>query len=342
MKIAVLGGAGLIGRVISTELVKRGHTVTVMDLVKPEFNVGDFVKVDLKEVSETAERLKGFDFVVNSAQYYFNLDAMKASLKAGVNYVDLGGLFWMTRKQLEMDKDFEREGLLALIGMGAEPGVTNVMASKVKEMYGVPLEIHLRDGWKSSLENFNWSVDTQLDEATMDAPIWDGEMKFLPPFSVSEEVNFSIGKIKTYLTIHSELATFPYTFPGVTKVDWMEGGTGFECVLLLGKLFGKDRGVLKDALRRNGLIGYRGVTPDEVEAAKISFVYENRKVISEFVSFPRGEFDGTQFVTGISPVIALEMGLKGEGVLPPEKVISPDPFLDSLRREGIEVSFRTL
>ncbi|WP_218185313.1 saccharopine dehydrogenase NADP-binding domain-containing protein [Sulfuracidifex metallicus] len=180
MKVAVLGGSGLIGSVIVMELVKRGHNVTVMDLVPPNPLESDFVKVDLREVDNTASKLRTFDLVINSAQYYFNMEAMRASLKAGVNYMDLGGLFWMTRKQLELHKEFEKEGLLALVGMGAEPGVTNVIARKMREEYGIPREIHLRDGWRSTLDNVNWSVDTQLDEATMDAPIWDGEIKFFP------------------------------------------------------------------------------------------------------------------------------------------------------------------
>ncbi len=348
MKVAVLGGAGLIGSVISTELAKRGHTVTVMDIRQPDITVAEYVKVDLRNVEETSSRIKNFDYVINSAQYYLNMEAMWASLKAGVNYIDLGGLFWMTRKQLELDRAFEKEGLLALIGMGAEPGVTNVIAEKVKENYGVPLEIHLRDGWKSSLPNVNWSIDTQLDEVTMNAPIWEGEMKFVPPFSRSEEVYFSIGKIRTYVTIHSELATFPYTFEGVTKVDWMEGGTGFECIYLLGRIFGdagesdqgNGRALLKEAMGRKKLIGYNGNTPDEVEAAKISFVYEDKEIETEFISYPHGRFDGTQFVTGISPVLALEAGVKGEGVLPPERSVKAEAFLQALSREGIEVKFK--
>jgi len=347
LKVAVLGGSGLIGSVIVMELVRRGHNVTVMDLVPPNPLESDFVKVDLREVDNTASKLRTFDLVINSAQYYFNMEAMRASLKAGVNYMDLGGLFWMTRKQLELHKEFEKEGLLALVGMGAEPGVTNVIARKMREEHGIPREIHLRDGWRSTLDNVNWSVDTQLDEATMDAPVWDGEIKFFPPFSRQEEVEFSIGKIRTYLTIHSELATFPSSFPGTLKIDWMEGGTGFECIFLLGKIFGsgevrgtKSRDLLKEAMREKGLIGYSGITPDEVEAAKVIFVYEEKKIEAEFVATPHGRFDGTQFVTGISPVLAIEAGLKGEGVLPPEKVITPDPFLEALKREGISLEFR--
>ena len=48
--------------------------------------------------------------------------------EAGCHYIDLGGLYWMTDRQLELHDEFERAGLLALLGMGSSPGKTNVMA----------------------------------------------------------------------------------------------------------------------------------------------------------------------------------------------------------------------
>ena len=66
--------------------------------------------------------------LVNSASYRVNLDAMRACLEAGCHYIDLGGLYWLTGQQLELHDEFERAGLLALLGMGSSPGKTNVMA----------------------------------------------------------------------------------------------------------------------------------------------------------------------------------------------------------------------
>ena len=68
--------------------------------------------------------------LVNSASYRVNLDAMRACLEAGCHYIDLGGLYWLTGRQLELSDEFERAGLLALLGMGSSPGKTNVMARR--------------------------------------------------------------------------------------------------------------------------------------------------------------------------------------------------------------------
>ena len=345
MKITVIGGSGLIGRVITKELMKN-HDVTVIDIVKPQYDV-NYIYGDLNNVDDIANKIKNSDYVINSAQYYFNLHAMKASLKAGVNYIDLGGLFWMTKKQLEMNKDFEREGLLALIGMGAEPGISNVVAKYLYEKFGTPIAIKLRDGWINYGDNIDWSIDTQLDEMTLDAPVFEnGEYKYYKPLSRFEDVEFSIGKIRVYLTIHSELATFPSSFEGVKFVDWMEGGTGFENIAFLAKIFGDDievlgirsRKYLREILKAKGLLGYNG--GNEVEACKVIFEYDGREVSMEFVSGPKGEFDGTQYMTGIAPVIAVNMKVKGEGVLPPEKVINAGEFLSELKKRGIRLIYQ--
>ncbi len=77
-----------------------------------------FRRVDIRNHEELSRTLKGSDVVINAAQYYFNLDVMKACLQAKVPYIDFGGLFHMTRKQMELDDTFAREGVLAIIGMG--------------------------------------------------------------------------------------------------------------------------------------------------------------------------------------------------------------------------------
>uniref|UniRef100_A0A2U9ILG5 Saccharopine dehydrogenase n=1 Tax=Acidianus sulfidivorans JP7 TaxID=619593 RepID=A0A2U9ILG5_9CREN len=341
MYVCVIGGSGLVGSATVYDLLKNNVQVKVIDIRKPRFNV-NYEYGDLNNVEDIANKIRNCDYVINTSQYYFNIKAMDASLKAGVNYIDLGGLFWMTMKQNEKEKEFEKENLLALIGMGAEPGITNVMARYLYERYGVPEKIKIRNGWRSQGFKLNWSVDTQMDEITMKAPVWkDGKYEYYEPLSLSEEVEFSnpVNKIKTYLTIHSELATFPKSFEGVKYVDWMEGGDGFEAVIVLGKIFGdntevlgiKSRDYLKELLKTKNLIGS---SEDEWESAKILFEYEDKKKELEILIPPKEGFDGTQYGAGIPSSIAVQMKVKGVGVLPPEKIINPEPFFEELKKRG--------
>ncbi len=62
---------------------------------------------------------------------------MRACLAAGCSYLDLGGLYWMTGRQLELADEFERAGLLALLGIGSSPGKTNLMAQRAVEVLDV-------------------------------------------------------------------------------------------------------------------------------------------------------------------------------------------------------------
>ena len=75
--------------------------------------------------------------LVNTASYRINLDAMRACLAAGCTYLDLGGLYWMTGRQLELADEFDRAGLLAVLGIGSSPGKTNLMAQRAVEVLGV-------------------------------------------------------------------------------------------------------------------------------------------------------------------------------------------------------------
>ncbi|ARM75417.1 saccharopine dehydrogenase C-terminal domain-containing protein [Acidianus manzaensis] len=348
MKVCVIGGAGLVGSATVKDLIENNIDVRVIDIRRPKYNV-EYVEGNLNNIEDIANKIKDCDYVINTAQYYFNLKAMDASLKAGVNYIDLGGLFWITVKQLEKNKEFEKEGILALIGMGAEPGITNMGAKLLSQLYGNPKKIKIRNGWKSlgSEFKFNWSVDTQMDEMTMDAPVWEnGKYKYYKALSLSEEIEFSqpVGKIKTYLTINSELATFPSSF-NAEYVDWMEGGDGFESVISIGKIFGdnieilgiKSRDYLKELLKVKNFIGSEG---DEWESAKIIFEYEDKTAEIEILIPPKDNFDGTQYGAGIPSSIAVQMKVKGSGVLPPEKVVEPNVFFKELKKRGFKTIIR--
>src|SRR5438270_294033 len=70
-------------------------------------------EIDARDSAQLAAALEGADVLVNSASYRLNLEAMRACLQASCHYLDLGGLYWMTHRQLELGPEFERAGLVA-------------------------------------------------------------------------------------------------------------------------------------------------------------------------------------------------------------------------------------
>ena len=132
MKIVVLG-AGMMGRAVVYDLARAADVsnliVADFDRGRAEEVAGNFGRgkanaafADVRETAKLARILRGSTSVVNCTQYNWNLEVMKAALRARVNYLDFGGLYHMTRKQFALDAEFRRIGRIAIAGMGGAPG----------------------------------------------------------------------------------------------------------------------------------------------------------------------------------------------------------------------------
>src|ERR1700686_39683 len=122
MKFAVLG-AGMMGCATVYDLAqsKNVKQILVADFnlsrakaVAEQFGAGKAkaIRADVREVPALAKFLAGYEAVFNCTQYYWNLQVMKAALAARVHYLDLGGLFYTTRKQLKLNSAFRSIGKL--------------------------------------------------------------------------------------------------------------------------------------------------------------------------------------------------------------------------------------
>ncbi|MCA1689808.1 MAG: saccharopine dehydrogenase NADP-binding domain-containing protein [Actinobacteria bacterium] len=140
MKVAVLGAAGTVARAIVRDLAESEECSSLLlldrdgpgaEAVAADHGAGKASAAGLDASDGLAEALDGCRVLVNAAGHRINLEAMEAALTAGCHYVDLGGLYWMTARQIELDERFIEAELLAVIGMGASPGQTNVMAERV-------------------------------------------------------------------------------------------------------------------------------------------------------------------------------------------------------------------
>jgi hypothetical protein len=141
LHVAVLGAAGTIAPAIIHDLAESEEveSMALLDLdsgkaaaVAQAHGGGKATAAatDAREVGALAGALRGVDVLLNTASYRVNLEAMQACLQAGCHYLDLGGLYWMTRRQLALGPEFERAGRLAVLGIGSSPGKTNLMAAE--------------------------------------------------------------------------------------------------------------------------------------------------------------------------------------------------------------------
>ncbi len=382
MKIAVLGGAGLTGQCAAKNLAenKRVSEILIADLNKERISKVEkklrsdkltTATVDVSDVSETTRLLKGFDVVINAVQYYFNLDVMRAALNAKVNYVDLGGLYHMTLKQLELDQLFRSEGLTAIIGMGAQPGITNTVAKHASASLDHMIAVKIRDGSRDLTENappfvITWSLQTLLDEIVLDAVVYeDGRLITIPPLSRSEVVEFPepVGTLETYVTLHSEIATFPRTFrdKGLSYCDWMEGSPNFMFVKMLADIGLADtnevevagvrvkpRSFLLKLIESRGLLGYpEDVVPNDWEITRmiIEGTRNGRKLklVYDIIIPPKPEWKMSCAQVGVgipASIVAMMIAdgeIKTKGVAPPETCVPTDRFFEELGRHGIKI-----
>ena len=230
MRLVVLGGGGAMGRITVRALAEdeRVEHVTVADvsLAAAERTVAwleagrekaSAVAADVRDTAALTALLAEADVALNATDYPFNLDVMRASLAARVSYADLGGLFHMTRRQYELDREFRDAGLTAVLGIGSTPGITNLLARIAADQLDTVERLDVRIGSSDEAPagaTFAppYSLRTILDECTLEPMVYeDGAWRAAPPMSGEEAMQFPppVGAMTAMYTLHSEVALFP-------------------------------------------------------------------------------------------------------------------------------------
>lgn len=351
MNVAVLGAAGTIARAIVRDLAESPEVSELLlldrdgpgaEAVAAEHGLGKARAVQLDARAGLAAAIAGAGMLVNAASYRLNLDAMEAALAAGCHYVDLGGLYWMTASQLELDERFVAAGLLAVLGMGASPGKTNVMAAwAVAELDGEPVqEIHVcaagRDPAPGDGLRLPYALRTLIDELTLAPVVLDkGAARELAPLSPGGFVEFPapIGRAETIYTLHSELQTFGRSF-GVRRASFrlaLDPAVRARVEQLIGA--GDDE---VDAAAALSLPPSDQATATHVVAARSA----NRVARITAVTRPMEAWGlGGGVVSTAAPAAALvRLIARGEvvplGVLPPEACVDPAELIPELELRG--------
>jgi len=312
---------------------------------------------------------KGFDVVVNSTFYQFNISVMRTAIESGVNYLDLGGLYHVTLEQLELDDKAKKAGTTAILGCGCAPGITNVLAMHGANKLDKIDSVHMYSGTalfkKITGVKIAYAVPTLLDELTMNAhPYKNGKVAEVSPFSEEETLRFPepIGEVKAYIVIHSEPATIPRTIHkgiknavfkiiispvAVSKLKMLNevGLTSKETIHIKGV----------STSPREFLERYFGSLPrlkvkkgDEVHIVRVDVIGEKdggeARCTFDVINDAKPEWNASSsgFVTGVPASIIAQMLARGDiqlkGVLPSELCVKPEPFIAELKKRGIRIS----
>src|ERR671938_145915 len=248
MRVIVLGGCGEMGSEATRDLARTSDFAEIViadiDLAKAQKLAAELgggrvraERVDVSDEQSLSEQLKGFDVVANCTTYHFGMTATRAAIRAGVNYLDLGGLF-NTPKQLTLDGEARAAGLTVCLGCGATPGVTNLMARRAADQLDEVSEVHVAFASFRAVAPSPGLLDTVLDEFSPDRPrfYWRaGELVEVPAFSGAKQVRFAepAGEVEVYYVPHSETHTLPrFLGKGVRVVD-VRGNWGPEVMRAL-------------------------------------------------------------------------------------------------------------
>ncbi len=329
-------------------------------------------------------REHGITHVMNAVDPVFNMSIFRGAFDAGADYVDMAMSLSKPHpdepyrktgvklgdEQFALAADWESAGRLALVGMGVEPGLSDVFAryaadhdfSEIDELGtrdGANLTVTDDDGNEIFAPSF--SMWTTIEECLNPPVIWqDGEWHTTPPFSEPEVFDFpeGIGPVECVNVEHEEVllmprwvdckrATFKYglgdEFINILQVLHLLGLDRTETITVKGVEV-SPRDVVAAVLPDPATVGplMRGKTcaglwvtgtgkDGERRSTYYYHVVDNEWTMEEY---------GHQCVvwqTAINPVVALELiargAWSGAGVLGPE-AFDAVPFLDLLTEYG--------
>jgi lysine 6-dehydrogenase len=375
MRIAVVGGAGGMGRVTATDLA-RSPGVEEVRIVERDEEAARVVASALGEPVRAVAASGGFDAtldgvdaVVNAASHRLNVEVMEACLAVGANYTDLGGLFHWALRQYELDDRFREARLAAAISMGSAPGLTNMLAAACCERLETVESVEIADafvpGREANPEDAYvppYAASTIIDEFTEPAMVFlDGELREVPAGSGGRIYEFPEGPVECVYTIHSEPATLPrsYADKGIRQVEWRLGLPALDSQRLrsfiaagltstdqvrVGNVDVVPRDALVAVLARQARTVVAPDDPDAVEWFRVIVTgtrgAEAVTLVAELRVVEGGwEAGGGATVTGVPPSVAAQLLCRNErlrdGVGGPEAMLPVEAFFGELARRGL-------
>jgi saccharopine dehydrogenase (NAD+, L-lysine forming) len=331
-------------------------------------------KIDADDIPALVKLLKRFKpkMVINVALPYQDLTIMDACLEAGVHYLDTANYEpkdvakYEYSWQWAYQDRFKKAGLMAVLGCGFDPGVTNVFTA-----YGMKHhfdEIHYLDivdanagsHGKAFATNFNPEIN--IREITQNGRYFEnGEWVEIPPHSVMKPLKYpEIAEPKnSYIIYHEELESLVKHIPTLKRARfWMTFGdeylthlrviqnigmAGIEPVNFKGKKI-VPLEFLKAVLPNPGDLGenYVGWTSIGCRIKglkngkeKTYYVYNN---CSHKAAYEETGTQAVSYTTGVPAMIGAMMMLTGEwtgaGVWNIEQ-LNPDPFMAKLNEYGL-------
>jgi saccharopine dehydrogenase-like NADP-dependent oxidoreductase len=245
MKVLLVGVGG-VGEAIAVIASER---VWVEQIVLADFNkvraeeiqkkLGDpqrfpveFLDANKQDMIEELARKYQVDLIMNAVDPIYNEKIFDAAYNVGVTYFDMAMTLSSPHKddpfnkcgvklgdyQFAKAKDWENKGILALVGIGVEPGMADVFARYAQDnLFDEIEELGIRDGANIEIRGYefapNFSIWTTIEECLNPPVIWESGRDWFTtePFSEPEFFEFpeGIGKVEVVNVEHEEVMLMP-------------------------------------------------------------------------------------------------------------------------------------
>jgi len=330
-------------------------------------------RLDADDPAQTAALIRKYQpaLVINVALPYQDLPIMDACLETGVHYLDTANYeppdvakFEYSWQWAYHDR-FAQRGILALLGSGFDPGVTNVFCAYARKHHFD--EIHTIDivdcnaGSHGQPFATNFNPEINIREITQKGRYWqDGRWIEIDPMSLSQDIDYpQIGPRRSYLLYHEELESLVKHIPGLKRIRfWMTFGDEYLTHLRVLQNVGMTRidpvdfqgqkivplQFLKALLPDPGSLGrtYEGKTCIGCVVQGFRDGKPRRLMIynvcDHAACYKEVAAQAVSYTTGVPAMIGAKMILTGTwsgvGVFNMEQ-FDPDPFMDDLNRYGL-------
>lgn len=389
MKKVLIVGAGGVGRVVAHkcaaqtgligEILLASRTLEKCDAIAADIHDRlarriSTCAVDADQVDEMIALLRDFqpDLVINVALPYQDLTIMDACLEAGVHYLDTANYEPRDTPKFEYHwqwayhERFKDAGLMALLGSGFDPGVTNVFCAHALKHHFDQIDtidiIDCNAGDHGLPFATNFNPEINIREITQPGRWWNqGQWVEIDPLSVKQQFTFpaGIGPKDIYLLYHEDLESLARHIPGVKQLRfWMTfsekylthlrvlenvGMTSIEPIEVQGvsiapleflKAVLPDPGSLGALTKGKTCIGC--LVRGSREGRPLELYIHN--ICDHQAAFEETGAQAISYTTGVPAAVGAKMMLEGHWLQPGVwnlEQLDPDPFLSALPGHGL-------
>ncbi len=377
---AVVIGAGLMGRAITSDLIKNSffENVTLVDQSKRALtetshiinsNRLRFSQIDINNDEESEELIRSADVLISAVPYFYNLSLTKQCILHHTHFIDLGGNNTVVSQQRDLGKKAKKNQVTIIPDSGLAPGLVSIITKDIVEKNDTVESVHLRVGGLPVHPqlplNYEivFSPNGLINEYTEDALVLqNAKIKVKPSMTEREIIEFPepFGKMEAFITSGGS-STLPYTYQQkINTLDYKTIRYPGHCEkmkILLDLGFGSTKPIVVDKTMlspRKMLISLLVQSlPKTNEDVVLLKVLSKVKRKNEYINVQyqlidyfdkQTGFTAMMRTTGFPVAITADLIARNiitqHGVFCPEEIIPPSLFFDELRKRDIDIKIK--